>query len=55
MRVTANAGRVVLEGSVDRIEQSEACSDIASRIKGVRLLENRLNVGEVSGSPRRDE
>src|SRR3990172_2940991 len=48
VRVTANAGRAVLEGSVDRIEQSEACSDIASRIKGVRLLENRLNVGEVS-------
>ena len=55
VRVTASAGRVVLEGAVDRIEQSEACSDIASRIKGVRLLENHLNVGEVSGSPRHDE
>ena len=55
VRVTANAGRVRLEGFVDHIEQSEACSDIASRIKGVRLLENHLNVGEVSGSLRREQ
>ncbi len=54
VRVTSSGGRVVLEGEVDRIEQSESCSDIASRIKGVRLLENRLDVGEVSGSARRD-
>jgi cytidylate kinase len=49
VRVTAKDGHVVLEGTVDRIEQSEACSDIAARIKGVRLLENRLYVGEVGG------
>ena len=55
VRVTSIGGRVVLEGEVDRIEQSEACSDISSRIKGVRLLENRLDVGEVSGSLRREE
>lgn len=55
VRVSVNAGRVLLEGSVDRIEQSEACSDIASRIKGVKLLENRLDVGEASGTPRRGE
>jgi cytidylate kinase len=55
VRVTASGGRVRLEGSVDHIEQSEACSDIASRIKGVRLLENHLNVGEVSGSLRREQ
>ena len=55
VRVTSIGGRVVLEGEVDRIEQSESCSDIASRIKGVRLLENRLDVGEVSGSARREE
>jgi Cu2+-containing amine oxidase len=47
VRVTADNGRVVLEGVVDQIEQSEACSDIASRIKGVKLLENRLHVAEV--------
>jgi len=47
VRVTAVAGHVTLEGIVDRIEQSESCSDITSRIKGVRLLENRLHVAEV--------
>ena len=55
VRVTAVAGRVSLEGTVDRIEQSESCSDIASRIKGVTLLENHLNVGEVSGTLRRGD
>jgi osmotically-inducible protein OsmY len=55
VRVSATGGRVVLEGAVDRIEQSEACSDIASRIKGVRLLENHLDVGEVSGTRQRAE
>jgi cytidylate kinase len=55
VKVTAAAGRVTLSGTVDHIEQSESCSDIASRIKGVRLLENRLHVGEVSGKHRRDE
>ena len=47
VRVTASDGRVTLEGVVDRIEQSEACSDIASRLKGVRVIENHLNVAEV--------
>ena len=47
VRVTAKEGRVVLEGVVDRIEQSEACSDIAARIKGVRLIENHLQVAEM--------
>ena len=47
VRVTASDGRVSLEGVVDRIEQSEACSDIASRLKGVRVIENHLNVAEV--------
>ena len=53
VRVTAAAGRVILEGTVDRIEQSESCSDIASRIKGVVFLENHLHVAEVSAAPRR--
>jgi len=47
VRVSAKAGHVSLEGMVDRIEQSESCSDIASRIKGVIFLENHLNVAEV--------
>jgi osmotically-inducible protein OsmY len=47
VRVTANQGHVILEGVVDRIEQSEACSDIAKRMKGVRRLENHLHVAEI--------
>jgi len=47
VRVTANDGRVVLEGVVDRIEQSEACSDITARLKGVKLIENHLRVAEM--------
>ena len=47
VRVTAVDGRVSLEGVVDRIEQSEACSDITSRLKGVRQIENHLHVAEV--------
>jgi hypothetical protein len=53
VRVTANAGHVALEGSVDHIEQSEACSDIARRIKGVRELENHLHIAE-TGEPGED-
>ncbi len=52
VRVTTMDGRVSLEGVVERIEQSEACSDITLRIKGVRVLENHLNVAEVAGRPR---
>ena len=54
VRVTANDGYVRLEGVVDRIEQSEACSDIASRLKGVRLLENHLHVAEIPARLRGD-
>jgi len=50
VRVTAEAGHVHLNGRVDYIEQSEACSDIARRIKGVRVLENHLHVEE-TGKP----
>ena len=46
VRVTAKDGRVELHGTVDYIEQSEACSDIAARIKGVRVLENHLHIAE---------
>lgn len=54
LRVTAVDGHVRLEGVVDRIEQSEACSDIASRIKGVRVIENHLHVAEVPTRMRGD-
>jgi cytidylate kinase len=54
VRVTANDGHVILDGVVDRIEQSEACSDITSRLKGVRLLENRLHLAGVPGRLRGD-
>jgi cytidylate kinase len=47
VRVTCHAGHVSLEGIVERIEQSESCSDIAKRIKGVKLLENRLRIAEM--------
>jgi cytidylate kinase len=50
VRVTAEDGLVVLRGTVDHIEQSEACSDITLRMKGVRLLENHLHVAE-TGKP----
>jgi len=54
VRVTAVDGRVTLEGVVDHIEQSEACSNMATRIKGVSLLVNRLNVAEVPARMRGD-
>jgi cytidylate kinase len=50
VRVEASGGHVHLRGSVDYIEQSEACSDIARRIKGVRVLENHLHVAETGGA-----
>jgi cytidylate kinase len=50
VRVTAQSGEVELQGRVDYIEQSEACSDIAKRIKGVRVLANHLHVAE-TGAP----
>jgi osmotically-inducible protein OsmY len=50
VRVESSAGEVTLNGKVDYIEQSEACSDIAKRIKGVRVLANHLHVAE-TGAP----
>jgi cytidylate kinase len=46
VRVTAVAGHVELHGTVDYIEQSEACSDIAKRIRGARVIENHLHIAE---------
>jgi cytidylate kinase len=54
VRVTALDGKVLLEGVVSQIEQSEACSDIARRIKGVKALENRLDVSDApAAAPRK--
>ena len=47
VRVTAEAGRVTLEGIVDAEEQRRACADIALRLKGAAVLENLLRVAEV--------
>ena len=46
VRVVAKGGRVELHGRVDYIEQSEACSYIAARIKGVKELANHLHIAE---------
>ncbi|HEX7052883.1 MAG TPA: cytidylate kinase family protein [Burkholderiales bacterium] len=48
VRVTCTHGRVVLEGMVDDPEQRAACAEIASRIKGVLALENRLRTSDIS-------
>lgn len=47
VRVTANNGRVTLEGVVDSTDEKLACDEIASRIKGVASVHNRLRTGEV--------
>ncbi len=49
VRAVARDGLVRLYGTVDHIEQSDSCSDVAGRIRGVRVLENHLNVAEVTG------
>ena len=51
VRVTSKGGRVELRGTVNFIEQSEACSDITARIKGVRLIENHLHIAETGSAP----
>lgn len=47
VRVTAEAGRVTLEGIVDGEGQRRACAEIASRLKGAGVVENLLRVAEV--------
>ncbi len=47
VRVSAEAGRVMLEGIVDAEEQRRACADIASRLQGVAVLDNLLRVAQV--------
>ena len=47
VRVSAQDGRVTLEGIVDGEEQRAACEELASRLKGVTVLENRLRSAQV--------
>jgi cytidylate kinase len=47
LRVTAQNGRVTLEGGVDRAEQVKICSDVAGRLKGVTSVDNRLKAAVV--------
>ncbi len=47
VRVACTYGRVVLEGVVDDSDQRAACAEVASRIKGVLALENRLRTSDL--------
>jgi cytidylate kinase len=47
VRVTAEGGRVTLEGIVDNMDEKLACDEIAMRLKGVTQVVNRLRTGEV--------
>lgn len=51
VRVKSQDGRIDLRGTVAYIEQSEACSDITARIKGVRVIENHLHIAETGRAP----
>ena len=42
VRVSAENGRIILEGRVEGAQQKAACADIAARIKNVSRIENRL-------------
>jgi cytidylate kinase len=42
VKVSALHGRVTLEGTVESADQRTACAEIASRIKGVLDIDNRL-------------
>ena len=50
--VSATDGRIELRSRVAYIKQSDACSDIAARMKDVRMIENHLNVSETGPAPR---
>jgi len=47
LRVSAENGRVTLDGIVDRLEQVKICADVTSRLKGVASIDNRLKAAEV--------
>ena len=47
LRVTADNGRVTLDGGVDRAEQVKICADVVARLKGVASIDNRLKAAVV--------
>jgi len=47
VKVTPLYGRVTLEGVVDDSSQRQACAEIASRIKGVMDVDNRLRTADM--------
>ena len=47
LRVSAENGRVILEGGVDNMDQVKFCSDVAGRLKGVASIDNRLKAAVV--------
>jgi cytidylate kinase len=47
LRVTADNGRVALDGGVDRAEQVKICADVVARLKGVTSIDNRLKAAVV--------
>ncbi len=47
VKVTPLYGRVTLEGVVDDSAQRQACAEIASRIKGVMDVDNRLRTADM--------
>ena len=47
VKVSVLYGRVTLEGVVDESAQRAACAEIASRIKGVMDVDNRLRTADM--------
>jgi len=47
LQVAADNGQVTLDGIVDSVTQSEACAAVASRLKGVTSVVNRLKAVDV--------
>jgi hyperosmotically inducible periplasmic protein len=50
--VVTRDGHVALEGLVDTEEQRSAAEETASKVPGVRTVENRLMVGKNEGGAR---
>ena len=47
VRVSASTGKVTMEGVVDNPDERKACTEIATRIKGVVEVDNRLHLNDV--------
>ena len=54
VRVTSTNGLVTLEGVVDSPDESKACTELASRLKGVMHVDNRLRNGAIPARLRGD-